>query len=60
MERYRQFEQHNLICFFTNYSRNKILLQLNTDDVTRMIFFKAGRKNAKTRFLLKNFLSLLR
>ena len=38
----------------------KFCLQLNTDDLTWTIFFKAAGKNAKTRFLLQHFLSLSR
>ena len=38
----------------------KFCLQLNTDDLTWRIFFKAGGKNVKTRFLLKDYLSLSR
>ena len=38
----------------------KICLQLNTDDLTWRSFFKAAGRNAKTKFLLKDFLSLSR
>ena len=58
MERYRKVEKHNFICFFANYLRIKSCLQLNTDDLTWRFFFRAAEKNAKTRFLLKDFLSL--
>ena len=35
--------------------RIKFCLQLNTDDLTWRIFFKAAGKKAKIRFLLKDF-----
>ena len=38
----------------------KLCFQLNTHDLTWRVFFKAARKNVKTRFLLKDFLSLSR
>ena len=38
----------------------KFSLQLNTDDLTWRIFFKAAGKNPKTRILLQDFLSLSR
>ena len=38
----------------------KLCFQLNTHDLTWRVFFKAARKNVKTRFLLQDFLSLSR
>ena len=40
-----------LYVFLQIISGKKFCLQLNTDDLTWRIFFKAVGKNAKTRFL---------
>ena len=53
------FIQTILYVFLQIICGRKFCLQLNTDDLTWSIFFKAAGKNEKTRFF-QDFLSLSR